>query len=380
MSIHQKPDGRYFVVYYVEGIGKRVQKRKFFGRGLKAQLAAEKFDEIKRDRPRQYKRRKPVARPAPTFRELALEYLDAKAATCEASTLRNMAWKFKGVIFPAIGHLPTSRITPHRITQYINKRLETPLTVNIGTRKKPEKKVVKDSAGRVRYVKRTTVHRELCDIQAVLNWAAAPEQQYIIRNPIVGITKPKRDDSIIMPPSATEIEKLIAVSPERLKRALTISYYTGLRPGRSELLGLTFDDIDFDAGVILIRSAKKMGPRSRLVPLHDDFKHVLKDWKEKSKSTYIITYRGKPIKSIKKAFTTAKRKAGITRRLRPYDMRHAFATRTLDAGGDMKAASQILGHSRPDTTMRIYQHTSGALHRDTVNRLPKLKIETLRND
>jgi len=50
----------------------------------------------------------------------------------------------------------------------------------------------------------------------------------------------------------------------------------------------------------------------------------------------------------------AKKRAGINRRLRIYDFRHSFATTVLGQEADLKSTSEILGHSRPETTMKHY--------------------------
>ena len=66
----------------------------------------------------------------------------------------------------------------------------------------------------------------------------------------------------------------------------------------------------------------------------------------------------------------------ITRRIRPYDLRHNFITQALEAGADIKALSQIVG-SRPETIMRHYQHVSRELHRQTVAKIPPLVIQNI---
>jgi hypothetical protein len=63
---------------------------------------------------------------------------------------------------------------------------------------------------------------------------------------------------------------------------------------------------------------------------------------------------------------------GITRRLPLYSFRHVFATTVLQNSADLKATSEILGHSRPDTTIRVYQHTHPDMHRAVVDLLPDL--------
>lgn len=66
------------------------------------------------------------------------------------------------------------------------------------------------------------------------------------------------------------------------------------------------------------------------------------------------------------------------KRLRPYDLRHGFVTHALQSGEDLKSVSQIIGHSRPDTTLWEYQHVTGEQHRQVVRNVPGLLVETER--
>jgi len=54
------------------------------------------------------------------------------------------------------------------------------------------------------------------------------------------------------------------------------------------------------------------------------------------------------------------------------DHHGAAATGMLKEGADLKSVSQLLGHTRTDTTTRHYQHTDTAMHREAVNRLPEI--------
>jgi len=69
-------------------------------------------------------------------------------------------------------------------------------------------------------------------------------------------------------------------------------------------------------------------------------------------------------------------RAGITRRIRPYDLRHNFITQALEEGADVKALSEIVG-SAPETIMRHYQHVTRKLHRETVAKIRPLGIENI---
>ena len=50
-------------------------------------------------------------------------------------------------------------------------------------------------------------------------------------------------------------------------------------------------------------------------------------------------------------------KAGVPL-IRLYDLRHSAASIMLEAGADLKATSEVMGHSDPSITQKVYQHTS----------------------
>ncbi len=338
MSIQRKPDGRIAVVWYEAG----KQKWRYFGRGPEAETAAADFDADISGGKTTIRRN-----PLPTLRDLATAYIAAKIAESERTTLKCQINKMDAVILPALGHLHINHITPAKIDKYVADRLKR---------------------GR----KLTTIRRDIDDLLAILNWAIT--RGLITEHPLQRYRRPKRDDSIIQPPTVAELQLLLEHAADHLRRALLISFYTGLRPGAAELFGLTWDAVDFNRKSIRIVSAKKNGLTYRDIPIHGTFAEKLQEWKDADAGIDIpiIHHKGKKINSIKTAWSAAKRRAGITRRLRPYDLRHAFATHLLDQGADLKSVSEMLGHKSVETTLKTYQHTSKELHRQTVKKLPDL--------
>ncbi len=375
MSVHHRNDGRWVVMYRDKESGKT--KAEYFGKGLEAEKKARSRNDALGLNP--YRQRRSPD-PSPYFVELVDAYLEQKMTSMSKVSHDNALYKFQGVIIPFLGNVKAINITPHRVDQYVRKRLSTPLTVWTGPLNNRKRKTVKDSDGTPRTIKATTVHREIADIQAVLNWSI--KRGYLTRNPIDKYEKPKRDDTIILPPTEDEVARILVHAPDRLFRALSISYYTGLRPGRVELFSLKWSDIDWNTETIVVRSAQKGGLKYRMVPLHPAFLGDLKEWqavdedREGDKIEYIIHHKGRPIQTIRRAFNTAKRKAGIPpgQRLPLYAFRHAFATQLLRGNADLKSTSEILGHSRTDTTTRIYQATDIDMHRAAIAKLPALKL------
>ena len=346
MSYHQKADGRWFVKY-PDKLKPGKSKYKYFGRGPEAEQKAIAFNDSLNLGKQGRKKKKDHSA---YFVDLVNEYAQGRLAHIQESTLQNFMWKMDGVILPVFKHTRAMSMTPKAIDKYVKDRMQK--------------------------VKKTTIHRELSDIRAVLNWSV--RRRLIAFNPLDKYEMPKRDDEIIIYPSETEIEAILKHAPERLTRAISISYYTGLRPGQRELYSMHWHHVDFQANTIMVKSAKKGSKyKYRIVPVHPEFIAVLRRWydKDDNPNGAIIHYRGKPVKSLKKAFAKAKKDANITRRLRMYDIRHAFASLLLKNKADLKSTSELLGHSRTDTTTRIYQHTDFRMHQDAVGKLPPLNLE-----
>ena len=128
----------------------------------------------------------------------------------------------------------------------------------------------------------------------------------------------------------------------------------------------------------------------RGVPLTADFSALLKTWRDRDEAWIkkprrtdkinrinlaelgITHFRGKRILSLKRAWSETKIAAGITRRLRLYDLRHAMASAALRQNSDAKSVSEVLGHSRVDTTLNIYQHVTRKQHRAVMKKIPLL--------
>ena len=58
---------------------------------------------------------------------------------------------------------------------------------------------------------------------------------------------------------------------------------------------------------------------------------------------------------VGKQMRAAIRAAGITKRITPHTLRHAFATHAMEAGNDIKTVQELLGHESLETTA-IYLH------------------------
>ncbi|MGD9824276.1 hypothetical protein [Desulfobacter sp.] len=103
---------------------------------------------------------------------------------------------------------------------YVEKRLSTRQTVTRGSGKRKKAEPVFLPDGKPKMVPRSSVNRELCHIQAIMNWAV--EKKYLLTNPVLGHGKPKKDDKRSKPPTPMEVKIILAYSAPHLIRALNI--------------------------------------------------------------------------------------------------------------------------------------------------------------
>ena len=339
MSAHKLKDGRWIVRHRPGADPSRPAATKtYFGRGVEGERAAREWDLSV------VRLRKPE-RVTPYFVELVDEYQGAKEQTNAATTMARFTVRMKGTILPAIGSEMAHQLTPARMDQYARTRT-------------------------AQGVKRTTIHRELSDIRAVLKWAV--KRRHIVANPMEGFDMPTLDNAIIQPPSAAEFAAIYQCAVPHLQRAMLVSYATGLRPGKEELLGLHWSAVDFHNKTISVISAVKGGIPSRDIPLADEMLPYLKKWYTEDKKAginYIIHYNGQMVGSLKTAWKNAKSRAMVLRRLRLYEIRHAFATNLLSAGAPLKSVSEMLGHRSPVTTTKIYWHVQDRSKRQAITHL-----------
>jgi integrase/recombinase XerC len=136
---------------------------------------------------------------------------------------------------------------------------------------------------------------------------------------------------------------------------LEVLYATGLRV--SELAGLDLDAVDPHAGTVRVLGK---GRKERIVPFGAKAAAALAGWRavrgDRPGPLFPNGRGGRlGVRALHGVVRRAARAAGLTRRVTPHTLRHSFATHLLDAGADLRAIQELLGHSRLSTTQR-YTH------------------------
>ena len=195
-------------------------------------------------------------------------------------------------------------------------------------------------------------------------------------NPAAPIESPKIGLKLPQVLSVAEIDMLIKAidlsKPEghRNKAIIETLYGCGLRV--SELVNLHLTDIHRDEGFVVVTGK---GNKQRMVPISGkalmEIDLYMTDRKRlpvvNDNNIVFLNRRGNQLTRAM-IFTIIKdlaAKAGIRKKIGPHTFRHSFATHMVEAGADLRAVQEMLGHESILTT-EIYTHIDRSYLRDTL--------------
>lgn len=161
------------------------------------------------------------------------------------------------------------------------------------------------------------------------------------------------------------IEELLEGFPDtpagrRDRAAVELLYAAGLRVG--ELVALDLGDVQLGQRVVRVRGK---GRKERLVPFGRPAAKAIEAYLPERASwrrgindeddPLFVNQRGGRLsdRSIRRQLDQAVRRTADLNHLHPHALRHAFATHLLEAGMDLRAIQELLGHSSLATT-QIY--------------------------
>ena len=192
---------------------------------------------------------------------------------------------------------------------------------------------------------------------------------------ILAIPAKKTDQPLIHHLSVAEMQAILNV-PDIHTRAglrdraiLELLYGSGLRV--AEACGLNVDDVDLDGQRVRVMGK---GAKERVVPMGDFAVQAIAEYLRGGRGAFLPRADSRApggsdalfFNRRKKRMTPRDARAMVERYVRvalagrsvsPHTLRHSFATHLLEAGADIRAVQELLGHASLATTQR-YTHVS----------------------
>ena len=204
---------------------------------------------------------------------------------------------------------------------------------------------------------------------------------YVDANPAQYAERPRGEDQEMQILTPAEIHRLLRHTDDRVGTLLLCAVMTGMR--RGELLGLRWEDVDFEGNRIDVRRAlwrgKFVTPKSKRSRRSIDMTRTVKEALARLPSRFrgelvFCAESGAPIDPenfTKRDWARALRRSGL-RRIRFHDLRHTYASLLIAQGAHPKYIQAQLGHASIQTTLDRYGHLMPDIHEAEARKLDRL--------
>ncbi len=217
---------------------------------------------------------------------------------------------------------------------------------------------------------RRTIARRLSAVRSFFRFLH--REDLVQANVARTVRSPKLDKSLPQWLSRGDADKVFAVAENRAAEGtfrglrdlaiIELFYATGMR--LSELHTLDMDDVDLISEQVKVRGK---GRKERIIPLTSTAVMALRKYElrrerlvgRNDRNAVFLNQNGKRLsrRTIQEIVRKAVAAGAADGTMSPHALRHSFATHLLDAGADLLAVKELLGHASLSTTS-IYTHTS----------------------
>lgn len=350
-SVYQRADGRWTAAYYVpDRFGKR-RRRYVYGESPEA--VEDALVKLRQ----QVKSGTPVAPAGLTLADYLAEWLEEVAAPrVRPTTLRSYRDSISRYVVPGLGRKRLGALTARDVRQFLAA-------------------LSRDGVG-----ERTAQYAH-ATLRAALEDAV--REELIARNVAKLVKAPRPEKREPEPLSVDQVRTLLkATRGHRLYALFVVVAVLGLR--RSEVLGLRWEDVDLNRGVLHVRRSlqrvseglvllpTKTRRSARSVPLPPFVVRVLRAHRATQDAERIAlgprwpdlgfvftTPVGTPIdpRNCTRIIQTEVQRAGLPA-VRLHDFRHGCVSVLLALGVPPRTVMEIVGHATLEMTMNVYAHVS----------------------
>jgi integrase/recombinase XerC len=214
-------------------------------------------------------------------------------------------------------------------------------------------------------VRKVTIVRKVAALRTFFNYLLREGRVRV--NPAEMVQAPKAEKYL---PTFLPVEEMFSLlnlkfsgdaEGLRDRAMLELFYSSGMRV--SELTGLNLGDIDFGRSLVKVRGK---GKKERIVPVGRQALQSVQDYlaarnellqkqrASESDPPLFLSRNGRRInqRSVARIVDRYVLQSGISKKVSPHTLRHSFATHLLDAGADLRAIQELLGHENLSTTQK----------------------------
>lgn len=204
---------------------------------------------------------------------------------------------------------------------------------------------------------RSTIGRRLSTVCSFYRWCV--DEELLGRNPAANVRRPKiSQDSTTLGLDRQELGQFLVEAGVTAGRDHALACLLGLNGLRvSEACNVDIDNLGFERGHHTLLVDRKGGKRA-LIPLAPrTYRAVTLAIDERTSGPILLGNKGRldRFEAYRIVRRLAKR-AGITHKVHPHCLRHAFITAALDAGVPLRDVQEAASHSDPRTTSRYDRH------------------------
>lgn len=282
------------------------------------------------------------------------------------ATVTNYARNIKNYIRPRLGAVRLANLRPHDVQEFVNGLELSPASVKLAYQ---------------------VLHTAL---------EKAVDLDYIPRNPAARCQLPRLEQKEICPLDDEQSAALLAAAKGgELEHLISVALFTGMR--LSELLGLTWDAVDFQHGTINVNKqltqtshraaglfqSPKSGKARTIAPAPIVFKALKHQrarqaelrlragpmW-ENPHGLVFTKETGGPLslQRVEEKFAIARSAAGLEG-FHFHSLRHTYAVNAIRAGDDIKTIQGNLGHATAAFTLDRYGHFTERMKQDSAARM-----------
>lgn len=209
-----------------------------------------------------------------------------------------------------------------------------------------------------------SINRELAALKRMFNLAL--QNGKLVRKPYIEMLEENNVRRGFF--EWTDFEAVRQRLPECLQGPMTFAYFTGWRL-RSEILTLTWANIDFKAGTVRVEPGMAKNKKGRLIYMTPQLRSLLQDRRDRIVALQRDTDRiiplvfhnqGKPMRNYYKAWHHACRVVGLPGKI-PHDFRRTAVRNMIRAGIPERVAMEMTGHRTRSVFDRYHIVSEGDL-------------------